>query len=96
MAETNPHILTLDDAQQRQLRKSNNDLMALSKSLVKIIDKKLDGLETRVGGLEKTVGTITEKDKYKFDWAIYFRDRVLPQILTVITLAILALAFAQR
>lgn len=95
MTGQDPHISPLDDA-QRQLQKSNNDLLALSRSLVKVIDKKLDGLDQRVETLEKTVGAITERDKTKFDWSIYFRDRVLPQILTVITLAILALAFAPK
>ena len=92
MPETNPHVLPLDDA-IRQLQKSNTDLMGLSKSLVRVIDRKLAGLDTRVGTLEKTVTAITERDKGKFDWSIYFRDRVLPQIVTLITLSILYLTF---
>jgi hypothetical protein len=95
MPNSNPHVQPLDDA-QKQLQKSNNDLLSLSKSLVKVIDKKISGLDGRINTLERQVSGISERDRNKFDWGIYFRDRVLPQILTVITLAILALAFAPK
>lgn len=93
--EIDPHISPLDEA-QKQLQKSNNDLVALSRSLVRVIDKKISGLDGRVGALEKTVGTITEKDKGKFDSWVYFRDRVLPQIITLITLSLLYLTFGPK
>ena len=31
----------------------------------------------------------------RFDWSVWFRDRVLPQIITFITVAILALTFGK-
>lgn len=45
---------------------------------------------------QKIIKVLTEMESKKFNYAIWFRDRVMPQVITVITLALLALAFGYK
>jgi len=45
---------------------------------------------------QKILKAISEADAKKFNYGIWFRDRVLPSVITVITLALLALAFGYK
>lgn len=83
-----PHVEILERV-MKEGAIQNKALLAMNKALIRDISSKLTVIESRVGLLEG-------ESKRQFDWSIYFRDRVLPQILTVITLAILALVFAPK
>ncbi len=52
--------------------------------------------EDLLGTTQKILKAIADSEAKKFNYAVWFRDRVLPQVITVITLAILALAFGAR
>ena len=52
--------------------------------------------EEMIGTTQKILRAIKEAEAAKFNYAVWFRDRVLPSVITVITLAILALAFGVR
>lgn len=88
MPEVDPHIPVLEKI-LRETQVQNKALMSMNRSLIKDISYKLTNMEGRIIILE-------QREKNIFDWGIYFRDRVLPQVLTVVTLAILALAFAPK
>ena len=88
MPDTEPHTVLMEKI-LRESQVQNKALMAMNKSLIRDVSNKLTALDGRVALLEI-------QNKGKFDAGIYFRDKVLPQILTIITLAILALAFAPK
>lgn len=60
--------------------------------------------ERRENGDEEEVVDITQKilraiadaEAKKFDYAVWFRDRVLPQVITLITLGVLYLVFGGK
>lgn len=45
---------------------------------------------------QKILKAIRETEAAKFNYAVWFRDRVLPQVITLITLAILYLTFGGK
>lgn len=52
--------------------------------------------EDLLGTTQKILRAIAEAESKKFDYAVWFRDRVLPQVITLITLAILYLTFGGK
>lgn len=54
------------------------------------------GEDELLGTTQKIYKAIKDAEAAKFNYAVWFRDRVLPQVITVITLALLALAFGAK
>ena len=45
---------------------------------------------------QKIIKAIAEAEAKKFNYGVWFRDRVLPQVITLITLAVLYLTFGNQ
>lgn len=88
MAASNSNRLAL--VERRQI-----DFEADYKSYRRERERKENG-EDEMGTTQKIVKMIEEERAKQFNYAIWFRDRVMPQVITLITLAILALAFGAK
>ena len=52
--------------------------------------------DEKMGTTQKIVKMIEEERAKQFNYVVWFRDRVMPTIITAITLALLALAFGAK
>lgn len=55
-----------------------------------------NGDDDKMGTTQKIVKMIEEERAKQFNYVVWFRDRVMPQVITLITLAILYLAFGNK
>ena len=55
-----------------------------------------DDGDDKMGTTQKIVKMIEEERAKQFNYVVWFRDRVMPQVITLITLAILYLAFGNK
>jgi hypothetical protein len=68
---------------------------------IKLYRQKRERLENHsdeewLGTTQKILRAIADAEAKKFNYAVWFRDRVLPQVITLITLAILYLTFGGK